>query len=245
MNPRLAISSWPFKYPDDLFSVKDTEFRAIESDIDYIPVPLSVERRKQLKTKFQDLGISLRFHLPHTTCDVGSRNVKIREISEKFIQLNIELIKGLGADYAVLHFAQYSDLEIPSLDSLKAVVETASQNGIKLAIENLFYGPTSKPNLLNHISSESGTDIAFDVGHARRIMTTEDFLNLLSSRITHVHFYGFEDDFFNHRTFLSDLEAIETAKILLKETNAEWWTIEMDKLNECQNLFNILKTQIN
>jgi len=242
--PILAVSSWVCKYPDDLLEiVKQTEFRAIEWDLDYIPVPLSSHRRHQLREGLQRLEISLRYHLPHSTCDVGSKNSKVREVSEKYLQLNLELIAGLGAGYAVLHFAQYEKKEIPPLTSLVSTIETASKYGITIAIENLPFGPTSCPKSLKRIVSESGVEVALDVGHATKVNALPDFLNLLSSKITHIHFYGSEDNFYNHKPFLSDTDALKTADLLRRETQAEWWTFEMGTLSDCVHLLGILRKE--
>jgi len=242
--PTLAVSSWVCKYPDDMLEiVKNTEFHAIEWDLDYIPIPLSSQRRRQLREKLEKLEISLRYHLPHSTCDVGSKSSKVRKISEKYLQLNLELIAGLGANFAVLHFGQYEEKEIPTLTSLDSVIEMASKYGITIAIENLPFGPTSRPELLKRIVSESGAELALDVGHAKKINALQDFLSLLSSRITHVHFYGFEDDSYNHRPFLSDIDALNTASFIRGKSQAEWWTFEMSTLDDCIHLLDIFKRE--
>lgn len=240
--PTLAVSSWVYKYPDNMFEVvKTTEFRAIEWDLDYIPVPLSSHRCHQLREKIEELKISLRYHLPHSTCDLGSKSSKVRKISEKYLQLNLELIARLGADYAVLHFGQHEEKEILTLASLTSVIEIASNYGITIAIENLPVGPTSHPELLKQILSESGAELALDVGHAKKANVFQELLSLLSSKTTHIHFYGSEDDSYNHRPFLSDSDALETASFLLRKSQAMWWTFEMSKLDECTHLLDIFE----
>lgn len=239
---KLAVSSWVCKYPDDMFRIfKETDFRSIEWDLDYIPVPLSSQRREKLKREFEESHVLLRYHLPHSTCDVGSKSSKIRRISEEYLQLNLELIGGLGANYAVLHFAQYEDRDLPPLSSLESVIEIAAKHNITIAIENLTIGPTSNPKSLDEILSKSGAELALDVGHAQRTKSLEELVSLFSSRITHVHFYGFEDDCYNHRPFPSDIDALKTARFISRTSRASWWTIEMDNLQNCVQLLTVLR----
>jgi len=240
--PVLAVSSWVVKYPDEILGiVKNTEFQAIEWDLDYIPIPLSSKRLHKLKEELKRTEISLRYHLPHSTCDVGSGSPRIRRISEEYLHLNLEMISKLGADYAVLHLGQYEEQRIPPLASLNSIVKMASDHHITIAVENLPYGPTSNPEFLKRIAFESEAEIALDIGHARKVNALPDFLSLLSSRITHVHFYGFEDDTYNHRPFPSDEDALETANLIRSRSQAKWWTLEMSTMDDCIRLLGILK----
>jgi len=230
----LAVSSWVCKYPDDIKTIAtNTEFKAIEWDLNYIPVSLSHTRRIQLRNDFEQLGILLRYHLPYSTCDIGSLDSRIRKISEKYLSLNLELIHELGADHAVLHFAAYNDEKVPPLDSLKRIAEIALKLDIVLMLENLTVGPTSNPVTLKQIALDSGVKVAFDVGHAIAGKGLLNLLDTIAPIVSHVHFYGYEDQCRNHLPFNHDEDAIATAKIIQKTCNAKWWTIEMDSLDSC------------
>lgn len=229
-----ALSSWVCKYPDDLTRVaKDADFKAIEWDLNYIPIPLSIQRIHQLKKEFNNYGLLLRYHLPYSTCDIGSSRSRIRETSEKYVQLNLEMIGKLEADYAILHFGSYKSNIIPPLDSLINTVELAKELGITIALENLTIGPTSNPDILKKIILKSGAKAALDVGHAISINNLQNYLYLLGPMVSHVHFYGYEDEKRNHLPFELPSEAINTAKNIQNMCSAKWWTCEMDSLNSC------------
>lgn len=234
---RWALSSWVCKYPDEICPTTiRAKFDAVEWDLNYIPIPLSRIRRQELRRSFSEAGIKVRFHLPYSTVDVGSLDSTIRTISRDYLCLNLDLIRSLGGNYAVMHFAANHEPRVPSLEPLKDVVRYSRSIGIGIAVENLLRGPTSKPRPLGRLVREVGADVALDVGHACAdvgISRLKEFLAEVAALVSHVHLYSREDRHRDHIPIESKSDAVLIASEILRSTSAKWWTCEMDTIQAC------------
>ncbi len=229
-----ALSSWVGKYADDLVPLAaQAGFEAVEWDLNFIPLPLSEDRRRHIWNTFLTAGIGLRFHLPYSMCDLGNLDRRVRQISLQYLELTLELLTTLHADYCVIHFCDSGQKEMPPLDELHHLMEVAGELGITIGIENLMRGPSSDPNLLKQIISECGADVALDTGHAIDADGLSNFLNVLGPMVTHVHFYGSEDNNRNHLPFHEPAERLKIAALLEGGCPASWWTCEMDSITDC------------
>ena len=225
------MSSWCCRYPDDLVRMaRRANFRAVEWDLNYIPFPLSQARCRHLQDTFTRSKVYLRYHLPYSTCDVGSSIESVRERSLAYLQLNIELLARLNAGYGVLHFCQEDIKGPPPLSELCELVQVAQDWGITIGLENLMAGPTSDPATLEQIALDCGAEVALDVGHALSTGTFAEYLDNLGPLVSHVHFYGSEDEHKNHLPFSCSDEAVSVAQTIQSHCDALWWTCELDSL---------------
>lgn len=230
-----AISSWCGKYPDDLLDLATaTGFSAIEWDLNYIPLPLSRPRRTALLGRLGKGGVGVRYHLPHSTVDIGSRDPETARVSETFLAFVVSLLGTHGPFHAVLHVGSEPDTQWGSVvPALARLVEHAKSFGGTIAVENLMTGPTAHPLELRSLAEATGATVALDVGHARGLGLLDEFLASLATLITHVHFYAYEDDRRNHLPFDDPQEARDVAAAIEASAHPAWWTFEMDSRTAC------------
>ncbi len=211
-----------------------SKFDAVEWDLNYIPVPLAAKRIRDLRAAFKKSGIKVRYHLPHSSCDISSPVKHISQTSHVYLQLNIEQIARLGGEYCVMHFGSTNNAPPESLTRLCKLVEFAHSLGVMIAIENLMTGITANAARLKTIALRSGTTIALDIGHLGGVEKLRGFLEILGNLVTHVHFYRYQDRYRNHVPFLAGgHEVARVVKLLKERCSASWWTCEMDSVEDC------------
>lgn len=237
MTPAIALSSWTCKYPDDLVTVaRQNGFRAVEWDLNYIPLPLSQARVRDLFEKFSDNEISVRFHLPYSSWELGHSSAVVRQNSLTCLKHNIDLIAATIGNYAVLHFGSTSAGDTPIQDELREFLNHARHAGIRIGIENILQGPTSSEHYLLHLTHENSCEIALDVGHGRSQRTDaefNEFVCVLGGLVSHVHIYSHEGLDRGHYAFQDTDHLARTASLIQSFCNPTWWTCEMDDLSEC------------
>jgi sugar phosphate isomerase/epimerase len=235
---RIALSSWVCKYPDDLLEISTAHgFDAIEWDLNYIPMPLSRSRRRDLAGRLADCQIQVRFHLPYSMWELAHESSSVRSVSLDCLRHTVDLVADAGGDFAILHFASESKNLPPDISGLEILSEHCRAAGVALAIENLLSGITSQPLELCALARQSRCSIALDVGHAshgRSAPRLGDFFKTVGSDCRHVHFYGSENEMRVHLPF-RDPELLRTVVRMIAKAapQADWWTCEMDDLQAC------------
>lgn len=230
-NPSIALSSWVCKYPDDLIDITlKYGFTAIEWDLNFIPIPLSINRRRKLKNQFIDNGIKIRFHLPYSSYDLAHSDTYIRSLSRDVLIHNIKLLNDFETDLIVLHYA-CQDENTDSFSILSEVIDCASEHGIIVGIENLLLGPTSDPRMLRNIIMQTKCKVTLDVGHANVSNKLYELINMVKNEIYHIHLYNYEDAKHNHCPF-DDISQLSSVLKIIQSLPSKWWTIEMDNMDE-------------
>jgi sugar phosphate isomerase/epimerase len=236
----VALSSWACRYPDDLVvSCKAHSFPAVEWDLNFMPMPLSEARRRELRRAFLEGGIDVRYHLPYSSWELGHRSPGVRDVSLSALQHNVDLLGGMAATTAILHFGTTDADAAPPMDHLEKLISYATRSGIRIALENTLSGITNDGHLLLDLARRLECDLALDVGHARHARTAPDFAEFIRTvgpAVTHVHLYGYEDSKRNHRPFEDSAILDSTLALLLANCQATWWTCEMDHLEWCTEL---------
>ncbi len=125
--------------------------------------------------------------------------------------------------------------------NLARLVDYAAQQGAKICLENLRFGPTSNPETVVQWAEKSGASITLDVGHAvscERVrkgdLTVPHIVEMFSHALEEVHFYEYETDTHYAPKDMSVLGPIVDSLLL---TNCRWWTIELTGFED------ILKTR--
>jgi len=104
---------------------------------------------------------------------------------------------------------------------------------VRVCLENLIWGWTSKPNLFEKLIRRSGADVTLDIGHAHACAsvqsqqyTVEDFVTPHADRVCNAHIYHTEIPGQGHIP-PKKKEDIQDRLSLLKEIGCDWWVLEI------------------
>jgi len=104
---------------------------------------------------------------------------------------------------------------------------------VKVCLENLAWGWTSKPNLFEKLIRRSSAGVTLDIGHAYVCESVssqqygiEDFVSPHGDRVFNAHIYHTELPGIGHVP-PERLDEIEDRLALLEHIGCSWWVIEI------------------
>ncbi|MBI5568882.1 MAG: TIM barrel protein [Desulfomonile tiedjei] len=124
-----------------------------------------------------------------------------------------------------------------TVERLGGLVEFGESLGVRVCLENLAWGWTSRPPLFEKLLRKSGCWGTFDIGHARvsssvtsRAYLIEDFVAPHPDRVLNAHIYHEETDH-GHTPpkEVSDVE--ERLSLLARLSRCDWWVLELREEN--------------
>ncbi len=180
----------------------------------------------------------VRYHCPFYQIDLGHNDPKdAREAGALFRRI-IRLVSKAGGRYLSIHIGLGHDSTEPlswdtSIGNLKDLVQFGAEHSVKVCLENLAWGWTSRPNLFEKLIRKSGAGVTFDIGHAHACESVlsqqyavEDFVSPHADRVFNAHIYHTEVSGFGHVP-PERLEDIEERLGLLQTVGCLWWVIEI------------------
>lgn len=159
------------------------------------------EHLRSWKEKAGTLGIGLSIHAPFSDINIASLNPDIRDVSLDHLNRAIDAAAFLEADPVTFHPGRKSPLGMrhpgkaweTNLGSIGHLMETASEQGVRLCLENFpnFWGVfcctlEEIKEVLEHYPS---LEITLDTGHANTYGRVEDYFEALGSSIGHIHLH--------------------------------------------------------
>jgi sugar phosphate isomerase/epimerase len=161
---------------------------------------LDKQRVAALKEVGSSYSLEYTVHAPFADINIASPTEIMRDAALKRLMQSIECAAELEAKTWVLHpgiktgiSSFYPDAEWKqNISSIKYIVKVAEDQGLTVALENLpgkYWFLMSTPEEFERFYTESGLDvgIVFDVAHAHLEKLTEQFLQKLPEKITHIH----------------------------------------------------------
>ena len=123
-----------------------------------------------------------------------------------------------------------------TMNNLREIVQFGADHGVKICLENLAWGWTSRPNLFEKLVRRTGAGITFDIGHAHACESIEshyfdagDFVLPHSERVFNAHIYHTEISGIGHLP-PKRLEEIENRLEILLSVGCSWWVIEISEV---------------
>lgn len=193
--------------------------RAIEKfDVEYWEVVdedafrLNKERVKILNELKSTSNLQYTVHAPFADVNIASFNPAVRRLVLKQLETSLQHARLLEAKLWVFHPGMHTglsqlhpggDLQI-SLQSIRYLMESAGELGIKIAVENM---PGQSPCLLQRVAEfeqfyrELGSEsigMVLDVGHANTVGEVDGFLDKFMKKIVHVHASDNDGSFDSH-----------------------------------------------
>lgn len=186
--------------------------------------------------------LEVRFHLAYAGVDLGNVNKQEAQEAGKILRRSLELIARADAEFATIHIGLGSNSTGAmhwewTLEALSDLVQFAGRLGIRLCLENLAWGWTSRPELFEKLIRKTGAGVTLDLGHARvspwvrsHHFSIEDFIHPHPEKIFNAHIYH-EEGPAGH-TPPDSLADIEPRLNLLKRLPCDWWVLELHNEND-------------
>jgi sugar phosphate isomerase/epimerase len=237
--PKLAMCNFISNTEKLRKFAREYGFSGIDFSFDLQKLPETpAQESKWVKDIWALEPLEVRYHCPFDRIDIGHDNPeKARAAKDLFCRV-IRLISKVGGRYITLHIGLGHDSMEPfcwetTIDNLRQVVDYGRAMNVRVCLENLVWGWTSKANLFEKLIRRSGADVTLDIGHAYACIPVqsqqyafEDFVTPHADRVLNAHIYHTEIPGQGHIP-PEKKEDIEDRLSLLKAIGCEWWVLEL------------------
>jgi sugar phosphate isomerase/epimerase len=183
--------------------------------------------------------LEVRYHLAFQGLDLGDEDQEEAKRAMMVFRKTCRLISKLGGRFVTIHvggLGRESSTDLnwhTAIQALQDLVQLASRLGLRLCVENLAWGWSSRPWLYEKLLRLSGAWATLDIGHARVCQPVKtggyrlrDFVLPHPERVVNAHVYHEENDQ-GHMppARLADLES----RLHLLDTLplCDWWVLEL------------------
>ncbi len=185
----------------------------------------------------------IRYHCPFMQVDIGHEDPDRRTAAVGIFKDIIRLVSKVNGRFLSMHVGLGHDSTRmlsweTTIENLRYLVGYAREYGIRLCLENLAWGWTSKPNLFEKIIRRTGAGVTFDIGHARacesvrsQAYASEDFVSPHPDRVFNAHIYDTEIEGVGHVPPERCEDIARRLRTLLK-IGCQWWVIEIRSESE-------------
>lgn len=183
-------------------------------------------------------SLEVRYHCPFHKIDLGDSDPEKAEYAAVIFRKIIRLISKADGKYLSIHIGLGHDSTEPlswdiTIENLRQLVQYGAERNVKVCLENLAWGWTSRPNLFEKLIRRSGAGVTFDIGHAAvceavlsQHYSAEDFITPHSNSIFNAHLYHREVSGAGHISPES-LSDIEDRLSIVNSSGCRWWVIEI------------------
>jgi sugar phosphate isomerase/epimerase len=244
MKPKLIMRN----LSSDLDKLKrlavDNGFAGIDWSFEITALPTTpAEETRWVKSLAALDPLEIRYHCPFKQVDLGHEDPAQVKAAVSLFRRIIRLISKADGKYLTLHVGLGHDTTRilswnTTIDSLRRLVQFGADNGIKVCLENLAWGWTSKPNLFEKLIRKTSAGVTFDIGHAyaceavnSQYYAAEDFITPHLDRVFNAHIYHTEIAGVGHMP-PNRIEDIEQRLEILQAADCLWWVIELKDVEE-------------
>jgi sugar phosphate isomerase/epimerase len=183
----------------------------------------------------------VRYHCPFEKIDLGHENPEHVKMAETLYRRIVRLIAKAGGKMVTIHIGLGRDSTQPmswdeTIRNLSRLVQYGGEHGIKVCLENLAWGWTSKPNLFEKLVRKSGAGVTLDIGHAyvseavaSQQFSVADFISPHSDRVYNAHVYHKELDDIGHIP-PARIDDVSERLDILREIGCAWWVLEIKEI---------------
>lgn len=238
--PRLACCNFIPEVDDLRQFALDLGFSGIDwtFTLDHLPDRRGGEA-KLARTLSRLHPLEVRYHLAFQGLDLGDEDPEKAKRALQVFQEACRLISKLGGRFVTIHVGglgreSSSDLNWPlALAALRDLVHFANRLRLRLCVENLAWGWSSRPRLYEKLLRLSGAWATLDVGHAQICQAVQsggwrvqDFVSPYPERFVNAHIYHQENE--SGHVPPADLTQIEDRLRLLDTLPlCDWWVLEL------------------
>ncbi len=182
--------------------------------------------------------LEVRYHCPFYQIDIGHNDPQEAKAAEHLFQRIIRLVSRAGGRYLSVHIGLGRHSTEPlswdtTIDNLRRLVQYGAERHIRICLENLAWGWTSKPNLFEKLIRKSGAGVTLDIGHAEACESVQsqqyeiqDFVTPHPERVRNAHLYHTEIPGVGHIPPNALTDIIDRLA-LLEKIRCQWWALEI------------------
>ena len=182
--------------------------------------------------------LEVRYHCAFKKIDLGDVEEENSKDATNIFRRVCRLVAKLGGRYITIHVGLGRDSTIDlswdrTIERLADLVRYGYSMGVRLCLENLAWGWTSRPELFEKLIRKSGCWATIDLGHAfispsvlSQQYRVKDFMVPHPEQIVNAHIYHKE----NHEHHLppAKLEDLdERLDMLCQLPWCDWWVLEL------------------
>lgn len=218
-------------------------FSGIDWSFDVSTLPdTSAEESKWVRDLSALEPLEIRYHCPFHQQDLGHEDPAQAKAAEVLFRRVIRLVAEAKGKYLTIHIGLGHDSTKPlswkaTINNLGHLVQYGNSQGVRVCLENLVWGWTSKPNLFEKLIRGSGAAVTFDIGHAhacesiqKQYYGIEDFVTPHFDRTFNAHIYHTEISGVGHIP-PDRLEDIQDRLTLLENISCMWWVLEVREID--------------
>lgn len=185
---------------------------------------------------FQPLEV--RYHCAFKKTDLGDVDDESAKTALQVFRQVCRLVAKLGGRFLTIHVGLGRDTTTDlswnrTIERLANLARYANSIGLRLCLENLAWGWTSRPELFEKLIRKSGCWATIDVGHAlvspsilSQQYRVRDFVAPQAERILNGHIYHEEKD--KHHLPPDGIEDLaDRLRMLLELPWCDWWVLEL------------------
>lgn len=182
--------------------------------------------------------LEIRYHCALRNTDLGDLHNEQAKSALDMFRRACRLVSKLGGHFLTIHVGlgrnTTTDLSWErTIARLGDLVRFADNIGVRICLENLAWGWTSRPELFEKLIRKSGCSATLDIGHARispsvlsQQYHVEDFVVPHPERFLNAHIYH-EENGEGHipPRRLEDLE--DRLRLISRLPSCNWWVLEL------------------
>jgi sugar phosphate isomerase/epimerase len=228
---------------DELSRIKDfafvNGFDGIDWSFDLKTLPRTpMEESRWAGEQARLAPFEVRYHCPFFQIDLGHDDPEQAKKADDIFRRIIRMVSRAGGKLLSIHIGLGHHSTEPlswetTIANLRNLVRFGADHQVKVCLENLAWGWTSKPNLFEKLIRLSGAGITFDIGHARvcesvlsQQYAVEDFVTPHEHDVLNAHVYHEEISGQGHMP-PQRMEDIASRLDLLARIGCPWWVIEI------------------
>ncbi len=239
MNPLLVCPNLMDSVDDLAEFVMDHGFEGVDWTFRSENMPRDFSEEARFISGINRLkSLPVRYHCFFNDSGFGDQDPERRQSANRLFQKALRLVSkaqgrsmtihvGLGRDST--EDLSWSDV----VDSLRGLVNFAADRRIKICLENLPYGWTSRPDLYEKLIRKTNSWATLDIGHAKasdhlvsRHYDIEDFVAPHPERFLNAHVYDLETlEGHTAPVTLKDME--HRLDVLMTLPLCDWWVLEL------------------
>ncbi len=237
--PQLAMCNFVSDVTELKRFAKHHGFAGIDWTITHDDMPVGVREEKAFVKKMEFLSpLEVRYHLYLKNVEIGNPDSRAAVKDMVDIMRAIRLVGLCGGRCITGHIGLMKERIRPvswqrTLEDLLELVRYAKSLGIRLCLENLPWGWTSRPNLFEKILRKTGCWGTIDIGHATAsecvrhfVYEIADFVTPHPHRFLNAHIYHQELDNSHIPPGCVD-DLFDRLNLLLSLPLCNWWVLEM------------------
>lgn len=218
----------------------DHGFDAVDWSLTAETLPQDRNEEKALVKAIAELHpLEVRYHGSFEGIDLGDDEEEEAERAMGVFLRAARLVSRLGGRYLTIHIGLGRDSTKglsweKTLTRLEALTRFAAGKRIRLCLENLAWGWTSRPDLLEKLLRKSGAWGTLDVGHAyvspsvqSHEYRVKDFVAPHPERFLNAHVYHREDPEAGHVAPQELIEIEDRLRLLQRLPLCDWWVLEL------------------